>query len=115
MSNAVRKALAAAAETVAGIKCSPYFMQTTKTGSGMVRLDRTEYPNRFGGICFWQVLIILPQDIASAEKYIEDKQPELHEAITEQLVITVITPQEIVLNDGVRLPCLVIEGHREEE
>jgi len=115
VSQAIRTAIAMAVESVAGIKCSPYFQQTTTPGSGMVRLDRIEYPNRFGGVAFWQVLILLPQELAPAEKYMEGKVPELYEALAPELAVTSISPREIVLNDGVRLPCLVIEGHREEE
>ena len=114
MSAAVRQAIAEAATTVDGINVTPYFRQTTKAGEGMVRHDRTAYPNRFGGVVTWQVLVLLPQDIAAAEKYLEDKAPALLEAVSDHLVITSMAPQQLALDTG-QVPCVVIEGHREEE
>lgn len=115
MSAAVRAALAAAANTVSGISCSPYYKQTTKSGDAMVRLERINYPNRFGGVVTWQVLLILPQDVATAEKYLEDKVPGVVAALSQEMVVSSVTPRELILNDGVRLPCVSIEGTREEE
>lgn len=114
MSAAVRQALADAANAVAEFNCSPYFRAATKPGSAHVRLDRIEYPNRFGGICYWQVVVILPQDMTSAEKYIDEHIPALRSALADELVVTSVTPQQIVF-DGPALPCVFIEGWREEE
>ena len=114
MSEAVRTALAEAANTVDGISVQPWFRSSTKAGDGMVRLDRITYPNPFGGIRTWQVLIVLPQDLAQAERYLEDKTPALVEALGNEMAVDSATPQQIALDTGA-LPCLVIEGHRAED
>lgn len=113
MSAVVRQVIADAASTVEGVEIHPYFRQTTKVGTGMVRMDRqTRASNGFGFVTTWQLLVILPQDIAAAEKYLEEKLPALMEAVGEQMVIQTVAPQELVLENG-RLPCVVIEGARE--
>lgn len=114
MSAAVRAALAAAASSVEGIHCSPYFRQTTKPGDAMVRLDQINIPNPFGGITTWQVLVVLPQDIETAEKYMDDKVPLLFEALSNEAVVRKATPQELVIDTG-RVPVVVIELTRESD
>ncbi|KAA1424314.1 hypothetical protein [Nocardioides antri] len=114
MSAQVRAEIAAAANTVSGINCSPYFRQSVKPGDGMVRRERTNYPNPFGGIVTWQVIVALPQDLAAAEKYLDEHLPDLVEAIQESLVVTSTTPQQLALDTGA-VPVVVIEGHREED
>jgi hypothetical protein len=114
MSSAARTAIAEAANGVTGIHCNPYFVQTTKAGDAMVRLDRITYPNAFGGVATWQVLVLLPQDIATAEKYLEEKIPALVEALAEQMSIRTITPQQLALETG-SVPCVIVEGTREED
>lgn len=115
MSAVVRAALAAAASSVEGINVSAYFRQTTKVGDGMVRFDQSNRSdNGFGFMDTWQVLVILPQDLAAAEKYIETKVPALVTAIEEQLIVTSVTPQQLALDTGL-VPCVFIEGSREQE
>lgn len=112
MSAAIRASIAAAANTVAGINCSPYFRQSTKPGDAMVRLDRqTRDTSGFGFMATWQVVVILPQDLATAEKYLDEKLPSLVDAIAEELVITTVTPQQLTLDTGL-VPCVFIEGNR---
>lgn len=115
MSAAVRAALAAAANTVAGVRCSAYYQQSTAPGTASVRLDRVEYPNRFGGVAHWQVLVMLPQKLDAAEKWVDDKLPALHDALEAELVITNAGMQQVITEAGVTLPCVVIAGHREQE
>lgn len=116
MSAATRTAIADAVSTIDGLTCTPYFKTTTKAGTGMVRLDRmTRDSSGFGFTCTWQVIVLLPQDLATAEKYLESKIPALAEALAEHLVITTITPQQLDLGNGTHLPCVVIEGARESD
>lgn len=115
MTAAVRQALADAASTVAGVTCSPYFIGTTQAGAAMVRLDRIEYPNPFGGICHWNIVLLLPQDQAAAEKYTDDVVPLVRDALSDHLVITQIQPQRLDLPGHGVLPCVFINGHREQE
>jgi len=115
MSALARQALAAAASTVDGVDVSPWFRQTTKPGAGMVRLERwTRSENGFGGVNTWQVWVTLPQDLATAEKWIDEHVSELVEALSPQMVVTSVTPQQLALDTG-SVPIVVIEGSREQE
>lgn len=110
----VREELATAASTVDGIKVNPYYLQTTKAGTGMVRLDRIDYPDVFGGLVTWHVLVVLPGDIAQAEKYLEDKGPALVAALSEHMAVRTVTPQQIQIEGAQIVPVVVIAGTREE-
>ena len=113
--NEVRQALADAASSLDGINVTPYFRQTTKPGEGMVRLDRmNRAANGFGFMCTWQVIVLLPQDIATAEKYLDQRISDLVEAVSEELVVTSVAPQQLTLDTGT-VPCIFIEGNREQE
>lgn len=115
MSVDVRKAIADAASTAAGISCNPYYVQSTKPGQAMVRLDRIEYPDKFGGVCHWNVIVMVPQDQAQAEKYLDEKIPAVREAIAGELVVTQIQPQRLELKGAGVVLCVFINGHREQE
>lgn len=111
-SNPIRSLIAAAASSVPGISVTPYFRQTTKPGDGMVRLERMNRDTSgFGYMATWQVVVVLPQDLASAEKYLDEKVPALLEAISEELVVTTVTPQQLALDTGL-VPVVFIEGNR---
>ena len=116
MSEAVRTAIAEAASTVDGVTVTAYFRQTTRAGDGMVRLDHaTRDANGFGFVDTWHVLVLLPTDIAQAETWLETRIDTLAEAVGTELVISTMTPSELVLDNGVTVPAVVIEGHREHE
>lgn len=118
MSGAVRTALATAANTVDGIHVSPYRRQVSSPGEGMVRMDRTDYPDPFGGMVTWQVLIVLPQDEATAEVWLEDHQDELVDALSPEMTVRSVIPKELVTQTRPTLtsvPVVVIEGDRERE
>lgn len=111
----VRKTLAEAASTVDDISCSPNFVQSTKPGDAMVRLDHIDYPNAFGGVRTWQVVVILPQDYAAAEKFLDTKLPDLLTALAPVLQIQKVTPAQLSLIDAGIVPVVFIEGLREED
>lgn len=112
MSAEDRALLSAAANTVAGISCTPYFRQTTRPGDAYVRLDRMNRDSSgFAYMNVWQVIVILPQDLAAAEKYLDDKIEDLLVAIREVMVITTVVPQRLSLDSGI-LPVVFIEGNR---
>lgn len=115
MSATSRAVLAAAASTVEGLTGHPYFVQTTKAGSVLIRLERTEYPNPFGGVEHWNCVLILPQDMAAAEAFWEEKVPLLREALDPHLAITSFAPQRLQIEGVGVLPTVFINGHREEE
>lgn len=111
----IREAIAAAASSVDGVKCSPWFRQTTKPGSAHVTYGRSfRDESGFGFMNVWQVLVVLPQDIAAAEKWIAAKGDALLEALGEPLVVTGMSPQRLAL-DTDSVPCVVIEGNRARE
>jgi hypothetical protein len=113
---AARDDISNAASTVAGIACSPKYRQTTETGHAFVQLDHIEYPNRFGGIVFWRVYVMLPADRNEAEQFTEDKALPLYNALRPQMVVTAIRAQDTQFDlGGPALPTLVIEGTREQE
>jgi hypothetical protein len=114
MSDQVRKALAVAASTVEGVTCLPYYVQTTTPGAAFVRVDRTEYPDQFGGIRHWNVIVILPQDMGAAEAWVEAHEDALVKALQPELVVTQVQPQRLNTDAGVLL-CVFINGHREKE
>ena len=108
----VREDLSAAVNTVAGLSCTPYFRQTTKAGDAYVRLDRMNRDlTGFGFIYVWQVLLVLPQDLANAEKYAEDRVAALTEAINDVLVVMSVTFHQLALDSGL-LPVVIVEGNR---
>lgn len=112
MSADVRAALAAAASSVDGINCSPYFRQSTKPGDAMVRFERdARDESGFGFMRTWQVMVMLPQDLAAAEKYLDANLDAIVAAVAEELVITTVTPQQLALDTGL-VPCVLIEGVR---
>jgi hypothetical protein len=110
----IRQALADAASSVEGINCRPNFVQSTRPGDAMVRLDHIDYPNAFGGIRTWQVAVILPQDYAAAEKFLDEKTPDLIAALGPHMQITRVTPAQLAL-DTATVPVVFIEGAREED
>lgn len=115
MSEEVRNTLASAASTADGITCHPYFVQSSTPGDAFVRLDRIEYPNRFGGVCHWNVVVMLPQDQGQAERYIDEKIPAVVEAIAGVLTVTQVQPQQLNIPGVGVLLCVFINGHREQE
>jgi len=116
MSDAVRNELATAANTVDGVNVSPYYRQSTKPGSGVVQLERIEYPNTFGGEAYWQLIVLLPTGIEAAQKRSEVLIPLLYNALRDHLVVTLAELGQTVLDtSGAAQPCVLISGHREQE
>lgn len=111
----IRARIADAASTVDGVTVSPWFNQTTKPGSGYVRFDRVAYPNKFGGTVTWQVFVILPPDLAQAEKWLSENITDLYEAINPEIAVQSIAPVQLALGDVGTVPAVVIQGQREQE
>lgn len=110
-----RTELAAAANTVEGITAHTYIVGDTDPGTVYPRLDRIEYPNAFGGVAHWNVVLVLPQDYAAAEAYVEQKLPALKAAIDPHIVITAVLLQRLQLDGVGTLPVAFINGHREAD
>lgn len=115
MSEAVRRQLADLASTVDGITVAPYFRQLTRPGEGAIRRDRmARSENGFGYVNTWQVVILLPQDLADAEKWFDEKVPALVAAVEQLMGVASVTPQQINAG-GKNLPCVFIEAHYAEQ
>lgn len=113
MSLQVREEIAAAADTVAAVSCSARYRQSTKPGDATVRRDRTDYPDRFGGLVTWQVVVTLPQSFTAAEEWIDANQTDLVAALREVLAVRRAFPAEVAIDSGT-LPVLIVEGQRED-
>ncbi|HWI43265.1 MAG TPA: hypothetical protein VNS81_06565 [Nocardioides sp.] len=116
MSSEARAAIAAAASTVAGVNCSPYYRQSLDPGDACVRLSvRTKASNGFGYVDTWQVWLALPQDVEDAEKWLDDRGAEVVAALNPEFIggIRTITPAELVLGGGTATNGVIYEGARE--
>lgn len=118
MTAAARTALADAASSVDGVNVTPYFRGTAEQGEGMVRLEQIAYPDNLGGLVTWQVIVMISQDPAIAEKWVAAHLDQLVEALAEEMTILTAAPRQIQIpqpgsNVLLLLPCLVVEGLRE--
>lgn len=115
MSAAARQAIAAAASTVPGIQVTPYFNQDVTPGVGRVRWDRTDHPNKFGGVTTWQVVMNLPNDLASGEQWLEQNMPAIRDAVASEMTVTTVRYEQYQLPGGGTHFYALIEGTREQE
>lgn len=106
-----REDIAAAASSVDGVSVSATYRQVTKTGEGYVRLGTVATSNG-QRVATWEVLIVLGQDLATAETWHEGHVPALFDALKRQLYGVSMTFGQIqfdtTLTNGV-----VISGTRE--
>lgn len=109
----VREDLAAAAKTVDGISCTPYYRQSLKARDGFVRLAKRTPDQSIGFTDTWQVWIALAQDVPTAEKWIEEHLDELTAALSSEMTVTSITPTEFNIAGVPSVNGVVVEGDRE--
>ena len=110
-----RTDLAAAASTVEGLTASPYFTGDVEKGTVYVRLERVDYPSHVEAVAFWNVVLMLPQDLAEAEQFLEAKLPALREALAEHMAVTSARPQRLEIPGVGVLPGVFVNGHREAD
>jgi hypothetical protein len=111
----VRDTLAGAANTVDGLDVAPRWRQLAASGQGAVRralLARAD--NGFGWVSTWQVWVMVPADLGVAEEWVDVRVMDLIEALSPHMVVASVTPQQLN-QGGTTVPCVVIEGHREQE
>jgi hypothetical protein len=109
---AIRQEIADAANTIEGIKATPYFRQTTRPGDAYVRLDRwVRDDTGFGYMATWALCVLLPQDLTAAEEWLETNLETVVTAIEEVLIVTAATPSRLALDTGT-IPVVMIEGTR---
>jgi hypothetical protein len=108
-----RAELAAAASTVEGLDVVDYYRQSVRPGTGFVRLaEKTKADNGFGYVDTWDVVVVLPQDLVSAEKFLESVQGQLLAALDAVMYVQTLTPTQIVF-DAQSVPGVVVTGARE--
>lgn len=115
MSEVVRQQIADAANTVAGLNVHPYYRQGGKAGAGNIQVERIDFPNPFGGIIQWGVIVLLPVDVASAQKRADELIPLLWPALSEALAVDSITFGTTSQDNISGQPCLLVTGHRAME
>ena len=116
MSAKVRATLAQIASTVDGIDIEPHYHQDLTPGNGMVRRDRTDYPNSHGGVVTWQIVIFLPLDLVDAQDWLDDTVPAVVDALAQsgEITVTSFEPQQLSLGSS-SYPIALIQGLRETE
>lgn len=108
----LREEIAQAASLVDGVNVKPYFRQTTKSGDGWVSLQRSDRDESgFGWMDRWAVTIVLPQDVRSAEDWMDDHLDPLANALKDYLIVTAFVPSTLRMDSG-EVNGLVIEGTR---
>lgn len=116
MSAEARTAIADAASSVVGVNCRPYYRQSLKPGDACVRLSvRNKAANGFGYVNTWQVWLALPQDVAAAEKWLDEHGPALEAALEREFLggIRTVTPADLILAGGTATNGVIYEGARE--
>lgn len=107
-----RADIAAAASTVAGVDIASEYRQSLTPYHGFVKwngLNRDE--SGLGWMDTWQVWLALPQDVKTAETWLEANLPALLDALAPELYVTTVSPAELVLEGG-SINGLIIEGAR---
>jgi len=108
-----RADIARAASSVIGVNVTPNYRQVTKAGEGFVRwAGRDLAEDRFGYMDRWQVWLVVPQDLPAAEDWVADKAAALIAALDPELVVTSLTPADLVIGTATALNGLIIDGAR---
>lgn len=109
-----REEIAAAASTVDGITCTPYYTGADAVGAAYVELLRDEDDNRYAGVTFWAVRVNVPDDTAQAQQFYETHRRPLKEALwaSGALIVTGSHPEIQLPTDGPATKVMVVEGHR---
>lgn len=110
-----RETIAAAASTVEGVDCSPFYTATSEVGGAWVERSRTTYDPglhpSYGAKPFWRVVVVMPQDVAAAEQWLEDNQEPLVAALYEVMAVQNASPLTLSIVDAPSLKVLQIDGH----
>lgn len=111
----IREELAEAANTVAGVNVHPYYVQGGKAFSGNVALERVDYPNPFGGIGTWSVIVLLAVDVRTAQEQADELIPPLVEALSAVMGVDSVSFGTTSQDNRSGQPCLLVTGHRAME
>lgn len=111
----VRVDLAEAASALEGVVVYPYFRQTTAPGSGFVRVESIDRDDSgFGFMVTWQVAVVLPQDLANADRWVEERVVDLIAALEPEGAVMGAQPVQLNL-DGPTVPALIVTVIRAQE
>lgn len=104
----------AAAMTATGlVNVQPFYRQSLKAFDGFVKWSgQVPGSNRLGHMDTWQVWLALPQDVATAEQWIEANLSALRNALHTEVIVTSINPAELIVGDGASVNGLIFEGSR---
>lgn len=83
-------------------------------GDAWPLVSRIDYPNKFGGLVQWEVLVVLNADVPTAERLMDAHVPGIREALSRQMSIRSVTPRLLQFENGSALIVAVIAGTREE-
>lgn len=110
-----RTALADAANNHLGARrVTPYYRQSTTAGWGWVSLARADRDSSgFGYLDTFEIRIVLSQEIAKAEAWIDEHVDALVAAVAEEMVVTSWSPAVLNLDSKSTVNALIIEGVRE--
>jgi hypothetical protein len=113
----VRDLLAEAANRVGGVNVAPRWRHLAQPGEGSVRRAGVNRPdNGFGWVATWQVWVMLPSDLARAEEWADERVMDLIEALSGPMVVGSATPRQLSQSTTASpVPCLVVEGWREQD
>lgn len=113
----VREILAEAASALAGIEVEPYYKAVSGPGRGWVERTRTEFPGaRINGAWrYWGVVVCLPSDTAAAQRFVDEHEDALSNALWPVMDLIQVRNEEIPQTDGQIIKAMVIEGRREAE
>lgn len=107
-----RAAIANALNVTGLVHVEEHYTQLARPGDGFVKwASRGREANGFGWIDTWQVWIQLPQDVQDAEQWLTWHLDTLIAAADTELVVTTVTPAELVLADRTTNG-LIFEGTR---
>lgn len=106
-----RLLISEAASSVEGINVSPYYRQVTRSGQGFIQYRGSDRDSSgFGFMTRWAAVIVLPQDIAAAETYLDTHLDALLSAVGEALIVTNAEPITLATDQGSTIPALSVEG-----
>lgn len=112
---AARDDIAAAASTVEGINCTPFYRQSTKSGDAHVRRGPDNRDaSGFGFMTTWQVWVVLSQDLTSTEKWIDANGAALTAALRREMTVLSLTPTELLIG-ATTTNGVIAEGTRESD
>jgi hypothetical protein len=110
-----RTEIVAALQGLDGITAHEHVVATLEPGTAYARLDRIEYPNRFGGVAFWNVVLVLPQALPDAERFLEQHLHPVKDALSPVLPITSVVPQRLEIPGTATVTVAFFNGHREAD